>query len=47
MKITNDDLNKFKLIYKSKFWIDLDDKKSLEYANSLLSLTKILLLKNK
>lgn len=46
MKITETDLNNFKILYKKHFWIDLEDKQALEYANSLLSLTKTLLLNN-
>lgn len=46
MKLTTKDLDKFKAIYKDKFWKDLSDTQSLEYATALLNLTKIILLSN-
>lgn len=46
MTLKTKDLENFKVIYKSKFDIDLTDKQALEYWISLVSFIKILLSNN-
>lgn len=42
MSLSNKDLEKFKAIYKDKFWKELSNNEALEYATVLLNFTKIL-----
>lgn len=46
MKLTTQDLENFKALYKDKFWKDLSDTEALEYATALLNFTKVILLSN-